>query len=486
MMKKLRYFLWLVFILLSSVPIQSCSDDDKTPSATKLEVLKNNTPIESLDFQIPASSMMIGINCDADWTATVSDSSWVNISNHAGYGYDNKLSYIKVSVTRNTTEARQAQLTITSGSLQKVITISQGGEGLDPNDPFESSFSFVNNIKVGYNLGNTLDANPDIYTVPANFNAKSTSDWETSWGQPVTTQAIIDAIAAKGFNIIRIPVTWYPHMDSEGNIDAQWMARVKEVVDYVIKAGCYCIVNVHHDNGAKSAGRRDSSAWLVADATQYDAVKARYKKLWTQIATEFRNYNDKLLFESFNEILDKNYTWGDASDAGAYDVVNKLNQDFVDAVRATGGNNEYRNLVCNPYSAGHTKAKLDNWLVPQDVHPNHIVASYHTYDPYSFCNDNGQYNINIFDASCEAEIDAMIKLTSDRFSELGIPFIVGEFGAIDNKKSMSERIKYAKYMMTKLREHGTTGIWWMGLYDRKTATWYENEIADALMSVTNQ
>ncbi|MDD2602619.1 MAG: endoglucanase, partial [Prevotella sp.] len=71
MMKKLRYLLWLVFILLSSVPIQSCSDDDKTPSATKLEVLKNNTPIESLDFQIPASSMMIGINCDADWTATV-------------------------------------------------------------------------------------------------------------------------------------------------------------------------------------------------------------------------------------------------------------------------------------------------------------------------------------------------------------------------------------------------------------------------------
>jgi len=477
-MKKIMTFLLLAVTALS---FQSCHDSDGggSGSASVLEAYKDSVIIDALTFQIPANSYIIGINSDGDWTAEVADTSWVTLSNHAGYGYSDKWSYTRVSVTKNSGETRSTQLTIKAGNLTKVVTITQNGAALDPGDPFESAYSFVENLVLGYNLGNTLDSSHDLTQSKSWFNPKTVYDWETAWGQPVTTQEMIDSIAAKGFNAIRVPVTWFPHMDGDGNVNAAWMDRVEEVVNYVLNAGCYCILNVMHDSGDKGT-RTDSIAWIVADMDQYDAISPRYKYLWTQIATRFRDYNDKLLFEAFNEILDENYSWTDPNDASAYTAVNLLEQDFVDAVRATGGNNEYRNLVCNPYSAGNSQAKMDGWEPPTDIHPSHILGSVHSYDPYNFCNDAGDYNVSVFDSDAQAEVDAVVSRVAKRYDDLGIPFFFGEFGAIDEDKSMTERIKYATYTMSKIRANGTSGLWWMGLFDRTTLTWYEDEIVTAL------
>lgn len=490
----------VAFLLLLAFVVGACSDTDTTKQvdngrrsgdATILTLLNSDeVQIQELKFSLGAGNYIVGINCDGDWTAST-DAEWVTLSNYAGYGFTNKYSYDKISVMKNDgSEARTATVTFSSGSLSQTIAITQKGSGGDPDDPFMTSFELVESLKMGYNLGNTLDANPwGSWWDPS---TKTIADWETSWGQPLTTQEIIDAIAEKGFNIIRIPVTWYPHMDENDVVSEEWMARVEEVVNYVLKANCYCILNIQHDNGAAN-GRTDGGAWLYADMDDYPAITVRYQKLWQQIAERFKNYDDKLIFESFNEILNKSYSWTAPASAtdGAYEAINKLQQDFVNVVRATGGNNRYRNLAITTYSAtGTSDVALEALQAPEDPVSNHIYLSIHSYDPYNFCsnnagkNDDGteyDYNQEVFDADCQAVIDGVFTRVSNRASQLGVPFIFGEFGAIDEAKSMAERIKYAKYLKSKFTQYETAGLWWMGLFDRNAMKWYESEIVDALM-----
>lgn len=498
-------------LLLLAFVAGACSDSDTTKTvdngrrygdATVLQVLDDNeSDVSTMSFSLGASSKIVGINCDGDWKATV-DAEWVTLSNYSGYGFANKYSYDKITVEKNKGSERTATVTFTSGSISKQLAITQKGAGGDPDDPFETSFELIENLKMGYNLGNTLDANAD----PAQswFNPTGPGDWEayeTVWGQPVTTQEIIDYIVSKGFNIIRVPVTWFPHVDENWNINETWMNRVQAVVDMVLSTGSYCIINVMHDTGARDASRTDNQCWLNADPDKYEANTVIYQKLWTQIATRFRNYDDRLIFESFNEILDKNYSWtAPAEGDEAYTVINKLQQDFVNTVRATGGNNSYRNLAITTYSAtGNSDAAVNSFQLPDDVASNHIYLSIHSYDPYNFCNNNSgknadgteyDYNQEIFDSDCQGTIDAVFARVSKRANEVGIPFIFGEFGAIDAGKALAERIKYAKYLKSKYTQYETAGLWWMGLIDRKTLTTNvpydgmtvdESEIIDALM-----
>ena len=483
MKKKLLY---AASLLLAALMTQSCTDVENAPSytgrssgpATKLNITRDNIAVgDNMQFSMGATSAVLGVECDGDWTAVVSDTSWVDVTNHVGYGFIDRWSYLRLNVKKNAGEARSTTLTFNSGSFTKTITLSQNGTGTDPGDTFPSSFATLEEFKLGYNLGNTLDSWPvGDWWDPS---TKSPTDWEQGWGQPITTPEIINSIASKGFNIIRVTVTWGPHMDAEGNVDASWMARVKEVVDMVMDAGLYCIVNVQHDTGAAN------TAWLIADMDVYPTASPRFKRLWTQIANTFRDYNDHLLFEAFNEILYTNSNDGwVAPSAGnsCYEAIRKYHQDFVDAVRATGGNNEYRNLVINPYAGGNSQVVLNEMVVPNDKHTNHIMMSVHSYDPYNFCNDNGEWSILVFNDECKAEIDGVFQRVMKRSSDLGIPAFFGEFGAIDGKKDPAERIKYAQYMAQKFKANATAGLWWMGLFDRVTLNWNEQEIVDALFN----
>ena len=473
-----------VLLFVAALSLYSCSDVENKESytgrssgpATKLDVLRDNVSVgDALQFSMGATSIILGVDCDGDWTAEVNGGDWADVSNHAGYGYFDRYSYLKLNIVKNDGDARSATLTFKSGSQSKTIVLNQNGTGTDPGDNFPSSFATLENFTLGYNLGNTLDSWPvGDWWDPT---TKSPTDWEQGWGQPITTPEIINTIAERGFKVIRIPVTWGPHMDDTGNVDAAWMARVKEVVDMVLDAGCYCIVNVMHDTGASE------TAWLIANMDVYSTASVRYKKLWTQIANTFKEYDDHLLFECFNEILYTNtndgWTAPTAGD-GAYEAIRKYHQDFVDAVRATGGNNEYRNLIISPYSASSTQTVLNELVVPQDKHSNHIMMTVHSYDPYNFCNDNGEWSILIFNEECTTEIDNVFNRVMKRAGDLGIPAFFGEFGAIDGKKDPAERVKYAKYMSQKFKANGTTGLWWMGLLNRKTLVWEEDDIVKAL------
>ena len=202
-----------------------------------------------------------------------------------------------------------------------------------------------------------------------------------------------------GFGAIRIPVTWYNHMDKDGNVNAEWMARVKQVVDYALAEGLYCIINVHHDTGADEAGKHVS--WIKAEGANYEKNKSKFEKLWLQIATEFKDYDQKLLFESYNEMLDKYSSWNYATSnksggyneteaMDAYKAINDYAQSFVNVVRGTEGNNGVRNLVVNTYGAccggkwGSNELPMGpirEMKLPDDVTSNHLLPRTETKQP---------------------------------------------------------------------------------------------------------
>ena len=148
----------------------------------------------------------------------------------------------------------------------------------------KTAIETVNDMGLGWNLGNTFDCFGTWKKI------ETPDDQITMWGNSVPTEEMVVTIKKYGFNTVRFPVTWMHFMDDKNNVSSQWMSRVKEVVDWIINAGMYCILNVHHDGV--------SGNWLSAGTT----AKSKYIYLWKQIANEFKSYGDHLVFESMNEV----------------------------------------------------------------------------------------------------------------------------------------------------------------------------------------
>ena len=346
---------------------------------------------------------------------------------------------------------------------------------------FETATEAVKNMGVGWNLGNTLEANSQTYHdfTKDNYWGQQGLESETCWGQSKAKPELIKMMKDAGFGAIRVPVTWYNHMDKDGKVNAEWMKRVHEVVDYVINQGLYCIVNVHHDTGADSDSFK---SWIKADEANYTQNKARYENLWQQIAEEFKDYDEHLLFESYNEMLDKLSSWCFASFAStnkydaavaksAYNAINSYAQSFVTTVRNTGGNNATRNLVVNTYAAccgngtwsDYLKEPLSQLTIPTDPAANHLMVQVHDYPNIA----NGIANV-------KKEIDDMVAAWNTHILSKGIPMILGEWGTAnvdegDGKTDYDVRrdvmFEFVDYMVKKCKENNVATFYWMGLSD---------------------
>lgn len=317
-------------------------------------------------------------------------------------------------------------------------------------DGHEMADSAVQNMRIGWNLGNSLDATGSWIMQYTEGNIES---FETAWGNPVTPPTLMQKLKSSGFDSVRVPITWNYHFDEEGNIDAKWMARVKEIVDWAMEADLYCIINIHHDTG--------SDGWLRASKANYDENSQVYKKLWEQIAAEFRDYPDLLLFEGFNEMLDENAEWSNPN-AEAVEVINWYNQLFVDTVRSTGGNNAERNLICCTYAAATTSSVLDGFRLPEDSVQDHLIAEIHFYLPYEFITDEGvtwTAPLKEYTDYVEQQIDEVFLRLSERFAVKNVPLIVGEF-ACDDKDNTEERIKWYTHVIEKANEINATCFIW--------------------------
>ena len=331
---------------------------------------------------------------------------------------------------------------------------------------FENAKDAVKNMGVGWNLGNTLDAND------ASKTWTTTEQHETCWGQPVTKPELMKMMKEAGFNSIRVPVTWYQEMDSDGNVNEAWMNRVKEVVDYVIDNGMYCILNVHHDTGD------GNTHWIHASSTNYNKNKAKFEKLWKQIAETFKDYDQHLLFEGYNEMLDDNNTWNEPKNkTDGYKAINDYAKSFVTTVRNSGGNNASRNLIVNTYSASSTPNAMQNLDKPENS--NHIIFQIHSYP-------NWQTKSN-----AKNEIDNLISNIKAKLIDRA-PVIIGEYATfttwpseIDYYAKDKEVALYAMdYLIKKTKENGIGTCYWMGMSDgsyRDMPAFHQADLAQTLI-----
>lgn len=331
---------------------------------------------------------------------------------------------------------------------------------------FEKAKDAVTNMGVGWNLGNTLDAHD------ASKTWTTTEQHETCWGQPVTKPELMKMMKEAGFNTIRVPVTWYQEMDANGKVNEAWMKRVKEVVDYVIDNGMYCILNVHHDTGD------GSTHWLHASSTNYDKNHAKFEGLWKQIAEEFKDYDEHLLFEAYNEMLDDSNTWNEPKNkTDGYKAINDYANSFVTTVRNTGGNNKDRNLIVNTYSASSTPDAMKNLDLPEES--NHIIFQIHSYP-------NWQSKSN-----AKSEIDNLISNIKTNLLNRA-PVIIGEYATfttwpsdIDYYNTNREVALYAMdYLIQETKKAGVGTCYWMGLSDgtyRTLPVFHQPDLAQTLI-----
>lgn len=341
---------------------------------------------------------------------------------------------------------------------------------------FTDAFTTVADMKSGWNLGNSLDS--------AGRFAKScpAEDVEKSWGNPVTTRELIQAVKDGGFNTVRVPVTWKSHFDSDDyTLYENWLTRVTEVVDYVIDADMYCIINVHHDTGA--------DGWLRATSESWENYSKQYEAIWYQLAEHFKDYDNRLLFEGFNEILDENNSWN-TTDEESYTALNNFNQLFVDTVRATGGNNAERNLIVCTYACNCQEPNLLNFAIPSDSAENHIIMENHIYDPGWFTSRGGTVAERDWGTDEDkAEIDTLFERINRYASTWNVPVIIGEFGAQDMSGNEENRAVYTEYFVSTAKKYGITCIYWddggsMKIIDRNTYEWICPNVRDAIVNAS--
>ena len=502
-MKLLRY---LPLLLL----LAACNGKEPQPEESAAPVLVSTTPEDGVGG-LTDKSLSVVFTFDQNIQCTTQARQGISVD---GDAYIDGVTAYATQLTVNVgglARGRNYTLSLPEGTVQGYRANQKGAAAIqfhfatkalptppgpdpDPQD-WENAASAAIHMGIGWNLGNTLESNSgdvDNMWIEA-FTARKTNDYETAWGQPLATRELIHMFREEGFGAIRVPVTWYPHMgtltvsvsDDKGHwdmttwtgyaVDPAWIARVKEVVGYVLDEGMYCILNVHHDTGDAS------TAWLRADKAVYDKVKERYKALWNQIATEFESYGQRLLFEAFNEMLDVNGTWN-YSTTDAHEVINLYNADFVAAVRATGGKNTYRNLILGTYSASPLPQGLGAFRLPEDTVKDHLLAEVHSYAPYHFAFDTATPK-TVFDTSCENEVKGLVENMNTYLVSKGIPCVLGEFGCTSNRTE-TEMAKQAACYVSAATRYNIPCFYWMGLsdgQDRAVPQWTKPKLKDAIL-----
>lgn len=337
-----------------------------------------------------------------------------------------------------------------------------------------SSMDIVYDMKVGWNLGNTLDAWA---------NGVSGLNTETCWGNPKTTKAMIDAVKAKGFKTVRVPVTWNGHFGSAPSftIEKVWLDRVEEVVNYVLDNNMYAILNTHHDE------------WVTLTSSSKTEVTDKLSKIWAQIANRFKDYSDYLIFETLNEprLYGTQYEWsGGTSEARS--ILNDYNLAVVNTIRKSGGNNALRHIMIPTHAATAMDVAQNALVIPNN--DQRIIVSQHTYWPYNFTMNTGSgatssWGSNKDQAECIAELDRIKKV----FVSKGIPVVIGEWGSIE-KSNIADRAFHAEFYAREVRKRGMLPVWWDNGYEksggfallgRKSGTWVFPSIVDGLIKGVN-
>jgi endoglucanase len=321
----------------------------------------------------------------------------------------------------------------------------------------------IDSMGTGFNLGNTFD------------RVLNSTD-------PATIYPIIDLYYNAGLRHIRIPVTWIDTHEFSGNTLASANGTVnfnhprfiqlKAVIDYAMKKKMYVVLNTHHEK------------WLYDNydgSAQYDTA---FRNLWTNIATYFKGYSHRLIFDVLNEPQRRFGSWDNnpvsVNNAGALDLTRKINRIGWEAIRATGEYNTKR-IVMISTNGGGNHVQLRNVYpnlaaVPGTGTDKYIAFHVHSYDPWEFCGETG--NNSAYRGS--AWIISELTRASTHAKSLDIPVNYGEFGVGRFNSTVAQRNtdvvrEYYKTMRTTcMNEKMAATVWdergWFALVGNNAAT----------------
>lgn len=464
-------------MLLAAALLCSCGGKENETPVPEPEAPSTMTVAPtSYDAPVEGGNFTIDVTAPLRPTA-VADQKWVTVTDGTYSKY--RISYPVKVASNETYEVRTAVVAIKSGSFSQEVTISQPAKEKpdEPDTPTEPSpgdndaWKMAKTLGFGLNLGNQMDA----------FDGKTEMAIEGYWtnGQKLT-QAVFTGLKNKGFKSVRIPVTWLGHIGGapDYKIDDR-LDRIEEIVGWAENAGLNTIINIHHDGSLDyNGGVSYTTHWLnIRGAASSDAVnsqiKAEIKAVWTQIAERFKDKGDFLIFESFNEIQDGRWGYSDEYQSAAgkkkqNDILNEWNQVFVDAVRATGGNNATRWIGVPGYAADPTKTLNDGFKVPDDP-AGKVMVAVHYYTPYDFCQtakaaDWGHTRkSNLSDNSFTEEyVKELFSKLYTTYVEKNIPVYLGEYGCANRTDATARRFQlyWFEYVSKCAKTYGMSGFIW--------------------------
>lgn len=455
--------------LMLAATLWCCGGDDAADPAPKPDDL--TLDVSPLEIEVPAEGLADGVVVTVTTTSTSwkitrpSDKEWAHATITTGLS---GTAETRVVVDENEGEARTSELVVSApGCEDRTIVVRQEGvpekpvvQLPDPDDMEDTAapeadgmpsdaMTLYKKMFAGINIGNTLES--------CNAGSDDWTQWtgsETMWGNPKVSQTFIDGCKQAGFNAVRIPVAWVAGHISDFDtwkIDLEWLARVKEVVDYCYAAGdMYAIINIHWDGG-----------WLENNPTaaKQDEVNAIQARLWQQIAKYFRDYDEHLLFAGTNEV----HAGYNAPTQENLTAQQSYNQTFVDAVRATGGRNTYRVLVTQTYNTNIWYGAQSH-VMSEDPTPGRQMLEVHCYTPWAFCGDDA--SVSTWGTEQEkTELENEFKQLG-RFFEQGIPFVLGEYGALyqssqsNNAAYTESRNNWVYYATRYAKENGYVPFLW--------------------------
>ncbi len=441
-----------LFLILSVLFMATgCGPDTPQGEDAALSVDKNLIEFTAAGgeqtFTVTSSAGFYFPSLEADWLAV----------EKGGKGADNK-TVVTVTAQENTLPIRrQARINISNGKDKAYVDVVQQAvdEGVT-DGPLAQRLPGM--LGMGWNLGNHFDA----------YNNGVSA--ETAWGNPRATKYTFEKVKAAGFKTVRIPVTWMGHIGPapEYKIEEAWINRVAEVVDYAKNAGLKVIINMHHDGA-------DSAWWLdIKNAAKDPAVQKQILEqvsaMWGQIAEKFKNEGEYLIFESFNEIHDGKWGWGEnRTDGGKqYQCFNEWNQAFVDAVRATGGENANRILGIPAYCT-NVDIAIETFVFPKDSAQDRLMMAVHCYDPYDYTLPANKSEwghtanaSNKVPGDNEADLEMVFKKINSSFIAKGIPVYMGEFGCVNRAGERDQAFQqyYFRYYAKLARMYGVPCIVW--------------------------
>ncbi len=356
---------------------------------------------------------------------------------------------------------------------------------------YMTAYEITEDMKIGWNLGNSFDA-----------TGQSGLEGEIAWGNPRTTQEMIKTVKAKGFNTIRIPTSWYMHLDANNQIEPEWLDRVQEVVDWCLAEDMYVILNIHHEDFI--------NVDIFTDDTLNNAL-TKATAIWTQVSERFAKYDQHLVFEGMNEARQLNNPeveqWGNGGEDNGYtwNYVNTLNENFINIVRNQGSEeNKERLLMIPGYCASSNVAAIRAIDVPEDS--GNVALSVHAYLPYFFTmatDDKANHEFpgksgwgEDYEGALKQFFDSMDTIMDEK----NTPIVIGEFGA-SNFHNVESRSNWATYYITQAKKVGIPCVLWdnnaysnlsdpgeaHGYLNRSDCSWYEESepVIDAMIKAVN-